>query len=737
MCFKRSVIFFVLLLVACCAFAQCPENIGFELGTLKNWVCYTGIIPDQTGSTPIEWSAPVPPVPGRHQIIKNSSPQILDPYGGFPINAPNSSQYSVQLGNVDHSSSHGDKQAYAEKMTYDFRVPSDDYTLIYYYAVVFQNPPDHDQYQQPQFIANVHNLDNPGDDGGQCGSFSFTASAGLQGFKNSTTDKTVYYKPWSPITIKISGKKNKRFQLEFITRDCSKGGHFGYAYIDFNESNCESPITGNQYCAGQNTVTLTAPAGFETYTWTDASGATVSQTPTLKLSQPLPPDGTQYNLHIIPYTGLGCENAFTTTIQKNNESFNLQVVQNMAGCKADGIDLTQASVTAGSTPGMKYEYYTDPDGQNFISDPKRIVETGDYYIRGTNTFGCTDIAKIHLDLYDGATVTVTPPQPVCEPATIDLTKLVTTNEAGVSYSYYSDALLQKQLTTAQAAAINKTGTYYVKVVGFKVPCVTIKSVDLVISKLPVLSNTPIAYKSCPPLNLNKAIATLGDNGSVTYKFYMDAAGTVPVTNPANIIVSGNYYYKAINEYGCESINKPLIKATVVDPPVFTVTDPAAVVFPQTIDLTDTHPTLADAAFTYWKDAAATKPLDNYQAVGQSGTYYIKAINSTGCVVINPVHVLINAPPEANLVAANTFTPNGDGVNDEFRPTTEGVITLNYIKIFNRYGKEIFETKQLYNRWNGTIDGKPEPAGTYYWVFSAYDIYRKKVVTKSGSVTIIR
>ena len=169
MCFKRSVIFFVLLLVACCAFAQCPENIGFELGTLKNWVCYTGIIPDQTGSTPIEWSAPVPPVPGRHQIIKNSSPQILDPYGGFPINAPNSSQYSVQLGNVDHSSSHGDKQAYAEKMTYDFRVPSDDYTLIYYYAVVFQNPPDHDQYQQPQFIANVHNLDNPGDDGGQCG----------------------------------------------------------------------------------------------------------------------------------------------------------------------------------------------------------------------------------------------------------------------------------------------------------------------------------------------------------------------------------------------------------------------------------------------------------------------------------------------------------------------------------------------------------------------------------------
>jgi gliding motility-associated-like protein len=731
---KRLFIFFISLLVTHFAFAQCPENIGFELGTLKNWVCYTGTFNDQSGNS-ITWSGAVNPIPGRHQIIQNSSPQVLDPYGHFPVNSPNASQYSIQLGNTDHSSSMGQgTPAYAEKMTYDFVVPSDDYTLIYYYAVVFENPTDHSETQQPQFIANVHNLDNPNEDSQQCGSFYFAASSGLQGFKKSNAGANIYYKPWSPLTIKISGKKGKRFQVEFITRDCSKGGHFGYAYVDFNQANCESPITGNQYCAGQNVITLTAPAGFQTYSWTDASGTELSTAPTLKIPQPFPPDGTRYDLHIVPYAGLGCTNAFSTIIQKNNESYELQVQPLLQDCKTKGIDLTLSSVTAGSSAGMKFEYYTDPDGQDFVSDPKRIVESGDYYIRGTNAYGCTDIAKIHLDLYDGSVLTLHPVMPVCKPATIDLTKVFTTEEAGVTFTYYKDDKLTIPVVNPQT--INTTGTYYVKAVSFGVPCITVKSVDLIVSPLPTVSNK--TYVSCPPLDLNQAVVTSGDSGGgLTYKFYMDAQGTVPVTNPSTITFSGPYYYRTVNEYGCESATLGKIDATVSSLPTFKVTNPDAVVYPRTIDLSFTHIPLTYATFTYWLDAAATKPLTNFETVSQTGIYYIKAINAAGCFVINPVTVEVDAPPEANLIAPNTFTPNGDGINDDFRPTTEGVLKLNYIKIFNRYGKEIYETKESYNRWDGTINGKPEPAGTYYWLFSAYDVYRKKQIMKSGSITIIR
>jgi len=89
------------------------------------------------------------------------------------------------------------------------------------------------------------------------------------------------------------------------------------------------------------------------------------------------------------------------------------------------------------------------------------------------------------------------------------------------------------------------------------------------------------------------------------------------------------------------------------------------------------------------------------------------------------------------MVSNTFTPNGDGVNDEFRPAIQGLAKINYLKIFNRYGKPVFETQDLYNRWNGTRNGKPEPAGTYYWVFNSYDEYRKKTFIRSGWVALIR
>jgi gliding motility-associated-like protein len=736
--FKGLYLFFMVLFAARGVFAQtpgCPVNIGFENGSFNGWVCYKGTLVYNVGDE----NAPIVSSPDgdRLRLLTNSSPQELDPYGSFPVNSPNGSNHSIRLGNNTTSGNGRTNPAYYERVTYDFIVPNDDYTLICYYAVVLQDF-NHPENLQPKLIAKVHNLDDPSDDDKQCGKFYFYASGSLNGFQRSKTDGTVYFKPWSALVMKISNRKGKRFQLDFITHDCSQGAHFGYAYLDFNEANCNSPITGNEYCSGQNTVTLTAPPGFETYRWTDAEGKELSTAPTLKIPSPLPPDGTIYNLQITPYNGLGCANAFTTSIRKRDEIYDLQVVPSMSGCKADGIDLTQASVTAGSSPGMKFEYYTDAEGQEYLSDPKMVTESGNYYIRGTNAYGCTDIKPIHLDLYKGADITIAAHPPICAPATYDLTALPSASSV-VTYSYYKDVTLTTPMLLSEAKAISKSGRYYIKAISVGVPCITVETVDLIISERPKDADVAVPYGSCPPLDLNLAIGNVnsGDNtGGVTYTFYTDAAATIVIDNPANIIQSGTYYYKGVNEYGCGGrIGK--ISVIVYPTPTFKVTDPTPVVYPQTINLADTYIPLTFADFTYWKDAAATKPLDNYRTISESGTYYIKAVNHTGCIIINPVHVLVNAPPESDLIVSNTFTPNGDGINDEFRPVIQGVTTLNYIKIFNRYGKEIFQTRQLYNRWNGTYDGKPEPAGTYYWLFSAYDIFRKKQVMKSGSVTIIR
>jgi gliding motility-associated-like protein len=284
-------------------------------------------------------------------------------------------------------------------------------------------------------------------------------------------------------------------------------------------------------------------------------------------------------------------------------------------------------------------------------------------------------------------------------------------------------------------ALTTTGYYYIKGTSPTLPCTTVRAVYVVVA--PLINVTDKVLKNCPPLNLYSALTTNTDNGGIaTYHFYTDAALSTPVRNATIITESGTFYYNAENSYGCFG-NSAKIEVTAYPIPYFTVQKPDTVVYPRTVNLIFTHPPLTFAEFTYWKDAELTIPLDNYQTIGESGTYYIKAVSFGGCVQSNPVSVVIKPPPEPDLIAPNTFTPNGDGVNDEFRPRTTGVIKFNYLKIFNRYGKEIFLTNDVYKRWNGALNGIPEPVGTYFWVFSAVDLYRKKDYIKSGSVTILR
>lgn len=79
---------------------------------------------------------------------------------------------------------------------------------------------------------------------------------------------------------------------------------------------------------------------------------------------------------------------------------------------------------------------------------------------------------------------------------------------------------------------------------------------------------------------------------------------------------------------------------------------------------------------------------------------------------------------------NVFTPNGDGLNDDFRITGEGLIncTNNFeILIFNRWGKKVYSSADVNFRWSGD----DAPAGVYFYMI------RFNQSRKSGSVTIIR
>ncbi|WP_188444326.1 gliding motility-associated C-terminal domain-containing protein, partial [Belliella aquatica] len=77
-------------------------------------------------------------------------------------------------------------------------------------------------------------------------------------------------------------------------------------------------------------------------------------------------------------------------------------------------------------------------------------------------------------------------------------------------------------------------------------------------------------------------------------------------------------------------------------------------------------------------------------------------------------IVRNRTSVSNIEIFNSFTPNGDNVNE-----TWGVEELRFykvvrIQVFDRGGERVFYTVNPDIRWDGTLNGKELPIGTYYW-----------------------
>lgn len=451
--FYRLILTKVLMLMGMYAVAQCPVNIGFESGNFDNWQCSIGTVSVLNGQAVLSLTSS-PPTNDRHTIVTASNPQQLDPYGNFPINCPNGSGYSIRLGNSKTGRG-------AERVSYTFTIPANqnNYSIIYNYAVVFQNP-GHAAFEQPKFTAKVFNVSD-GDASIGCSSFSFTASSDLPGFLESTATDSVFYKDWTPVTIKMAGYAGKTIRLEFTTNDCTRGGHFGYAYVDVNE-NCESPILGNTQCASDSVQTLTAPYGFASYKWYSADFKNLLDTQISITFKPLPDINKVYAVEVTPYPDQGCIDTVYTTIQYSADTVHLQLsAQQVIGCEVSGVDITGSLLTTGSTPGLIYTYYTDPALSHYLSAPKLIKAGATYYIKGTNAVGCSAVKPITVQVSPPVTFPVLSDVTVARPAVMDLQKVLNGDTTGMKITYWQDAAATIPL--AQPDSIVKSGTYYIKI----------------------------------------------------------------------------------------------------------------------------------------------------------------------------------------------------------------------------------------------------------------------------------
>jgi gliding motility-associated-like protein len=130
------------------------------------------------------------------------------------------------------------------------------------------------------------------------------------------------------------------------------------------------------------------------------------------------------------------------------------------------------------------------------------------------------------------------------------------------------------------------------------------------------------------------------------------------------------------------------------------------------------------------------PSHEYDGVG---TYWVTlAIESEhGCVDTIRKPVVIE--PLITFYAPNSFTPNGDGRNEIWHITYTGVVEEGYeLRIFNRWGEQLFFTPDINKGWDGRIQGQDKmcDVGTYTYSLYFYDV-KGNIHKHRGLIYLIR
>lgn len=143
----------------------------------------------------------------------------------------------------------------------------------------------------------------------------------------------------------------------------------------------------------------------------------------------------------------------------------------------------------------------------------------------------------------------------------------------------------------------------------------------------------------------------------------------------------------------------------------------------------------------YSDAAGTQLLQQNNtgvftttSLPANTDFYVKHVTGTCSSALTNIKVTV--VDKSYFAIPSAFTPNSDGKNDQLNLKVIGYIDVDYFKIYNRNGEEVFSTKVVNNGWNGIYRGSPQPSSVFVWVAKGKDLLGN-VIEQKGTFVLIR
>jgi gliding motility-associated-like protein len=264
--------------------------------------------------------------------------------------------------------------------------------------------------------------------------------------------------------------------------------------------------------------------------------------------------------------------------------------------------------------------------------------------------------------------------------------------------------------------------------------------------VPVLNYTIPVMTGCSPLALSFTPPALASGYAPVYSWTLGDGAVSALPDPTHTYnQSGSYTVNltVLTTRGCLDTFRfvgPLIITVNPNPEALFSADSLAVIIKNPlVHFTKLAPA-SDSCACFWNFGDGTTLNVCNDTVSHIfpaiGTYHVSEIltNRFGCT--DTFTITIEVYSYFEYWIPNAFTPNGDGLNDIFKPVIEGVTNYEFL-IFNRWGELIYSTDNIANGWDGTYKGNKCQEDVYVWKIEFVNAISRAREKYIGRVTLIR
>ena len=444
---------------------------------------------------------------------------------------------------------------------------------------------------------------------------------------------------------------------------------------------------------------------------------------------------------VLSRNSAGCSTSSTVNLTGNTTPVSLTVSNDVTVCQNEIVNLI-----ATATGGNSFNYVWDDFSSTNSSQTFTPTQTKTYGVKAVNQDGCESIKSgILVTVLNPLSATASPDVSTCSNQSVELS---VSNINGGKSPYtvvWTNNMTPVGLGTSYTT--NVQGTYVVVV---RDACTTPAMLALTINVTKSIGISPTFSidnaKQCEPAIFK--LSNTMDPSLIKTSVWKISNGDI-LKNQTDVFLNslknGSFDVKLLVETidGCLDSTTILNALEVLPRPIANFSD--SVIYGEASSVKLKLVNLSVGANSYeWKIPVAIPETSSQKDFSTSivnnnlGEFRVTLISKTDQNCTDSLTKIIKIKSGLYFFSPNSFTPNGDGLNETWKVSVLGYSEKDFdLSVFNRWGQLIWESKDSIEEWDGSYKSQKVPAGAYFWIMTLKDSQTDKKYFYKGELNLFR